>query len=103
MPRLRKWFVSLSLARKLTAIGVVSSGASLALACLVIGALDSGSMHVRLIRDTALLANVVGTNSTAAIAFDDRESASKMIRSVALNDRIVGGTILLPDGTVFAT
>ncbi len=73
MVRLTQWFRDLSLARKLTAIGVITTTASLIAACAVLVAHDFDSSRQRLVRDTGMLADVVGANSTAALAFGDEK------------------------------
>jgi signal transduction histidine kinase/DNA-binding response OmpR family regulator len=95
-------FQHLSLARKLTALGVVASTVSLVIACAVLVAYDTVSSRQRLVRDTAMLADVVGANSTAALAFGDAKAAAETLRAVAVNEHIVIAAILSNDGTVFA-
>jgi len=103
MPNVKRWFRNLSLARKLTAIGVATSTVSVVVACALIAAYDASSSRARLARDTALLAAVVGENSTAAVAFGDAGGAGDTLRAVAVNAHIVSAAIFLPDGkTVFA-
>ncbi len=73
--RIKGWFAHLSLARKLTAISVVATIASLILACAVFLAYDYSSSRQRLVRDTGMLADVIGRNSTATLAFGDAAAA----------------------------
>jgi signal transduction histidine kinase/CheY-like chemotaxis protein len=102
MHTLSWWFGNLSLARKLTAIGVVTSTASLVVACTVLLAYDVSSSRQRLVRDTGLLADVIGTNSTAALAFGDAQGARETLGAVSVNPHIVSAAILLWDGMSFA-
>src|ERR1700674_292254 len=102
MHTLSRWFGNLSLARKLTAIGVVTSTASLVVACAALLAYDVSSSRQRLVRDTGLLADVVGANSTAALAFGDAQGARETLGAVSVNPHIVSAAILLRDGTPFA-
>src|SRR5262245_60796667 len=88
----------LSLTQKLTAIGVVSSTVSLAVVAAVLMALDAANAKQRLVRDTTLLADVVGANSTAAMVFKDSNAASETIRTVAVNDNIVSASLWSKDG-----
>jgi two-component system sensor histidine kinase/response regulator len=103
MPNLKRWVRNLSLANKLTAIGVVTTTACLLVACAVLVAYDVSSARQRLIRDTGLLADVVGANSTAALAFGDAEGATETLGAVVVNPHIVSAAILLRDGAMFAT
>jgi signal transduction histidine kinase/CheY-like chemotaxis protein len=91
-----------SLARKLTGLGILTSAASLVIAAVVLVAYDRASSRERLLGDTALLADVVGNNSTAALAFGDARAANQTLRVVAVNGHIISAAILLPDGRVLA-
>ena len=98
----KQWFRHLSLARKLTAIGVATTTASVVVACVIIVLYDVSSTRARLSRDLALLADVVGDNSNAAITFGDAESATHTLGAMAVNPRIVSAEIVLLDATRFA-
>ncbi len=99
----RRWFARLSIARKLTAISVATSAASLILACAVFMAYDRSSSRERLLRDMGLLADVIGRNSTAALAFGDADAARDTLRGIALNEHIVAADILTEQGTTLAS
>ena len=78
MPLAKSWFAHLSVVRKLTAIGVLTSTVALILACAVIFAYDLSTSRQRLIRGTGMLADVIARNSTAVLAFGDAKSAGEM-------------------------
>jgi signal transduction histidine kinase/CheY-like chemotaxis protein len=99
---LRHWYASLSLSRKLTAIGVATSAISLFVAATAMLAFDMSSARQRLIRDTTLLADVIGANSTAALAFGDTQAATETIRAVAANDDIADARVWTTDGALLA-
>jgi signal transduction histidine kinase/DNA-binding response OmpR family regulator/HPt (histidine-containing phosphotransfer) domain-containing protein len=101
-PGVKRWIGNLSIARKLTAIGVVTSTTALLIACVALVAYDVSSSRQRLLRDTGLLADVVGANSTAAVAFGDANGASATLAAVAVNRHVVAAAILLLDGTPIA-
>src|SRR5947209_15380296 len=73
----------LSLARKLTALGVVASTVSLVIASAALIAYDVSSSRERLVRDTEMLADLVSANSTAALAFGDAKAGDR--KSTRLN------------------
>jgi two-component system sensor histidine kinase/response regulator len=102
MDRVKRWFGNLSIARKLTAIGVLTSTMSLMVACVALMAYDLSSSRARLLRDTGLLADVVGANSTAAVAFGDASGATETLTAVAVNQHVLAAAILLRDGSTFA-
>ena len=87
--RIVAWHSTLSLARKLTLIGVLTSIVSLVIGMTVILAWDLSSARTRLVRDTGMLADVIGSNSTAAIVFNDGKAASEIIRALSVNESIV--------------
>jgi signal transduction histidine kinase/DNA-binding response OmpR family regulator len=100
--RISTWFAHLSLARKLTAIGVVTSALSLVLACAVFLAYDFSTSRQRLVLNNAMLADVIGRNSTAALAFGDSKAAGEILHGIALNDHIVSAAIVSPEGELLA-
>ena len=92
----------LSLARQLTAIGVVTSATALLIASAVLIAYDVSRSRERLVRDTGMLAELVGANSRAALTFDDAKSAYETLSTVAVNEHIVSAGVLLPTGRLLA-
>ena len=100
--RTKGWFAHLSLARKLTGISVVATIASLILACAVFFAYDYTNSRQRLVRDTGMLADVIGRNSTATLTFGDAAAAQDILGGIAQNAHIVSGMILSREGAPLA-
>jgi signal transduction histidine kinase/DNA-binding response OmpR family regulator/HPt (histidine-containing phosphotransfer) domain-containing protein len=100
--RVVAWQGRLSLARKLTVLGVLTSAVSLVIAMTAVLAWDLSSARTRLVRDTGMLADVIGSNSTAAVAFGDAKAATEIIRALSVNDSIVSAAIWTKDGTELA-
>jgi signal transduction histidine kinase/CheY-like chemotaxis protein/HPt (histidine-containing phosphotransfer) domain-containing protein len=98
----RRLVGGLSLTHKLTALGVVTTLVVLAGASAVLLAYDRQTSRERLIRDTGMLADVVGSSSTAALAFGDAKGAEETLRAVAANPHIVSASIRDADGSVLA-
>jgi signal transduction histidine kinase/CheY-like chemotaxis protein len=92
----------LSLADKLTAIGAATAALALLITAAAMLVYDYTSQRAVLVRDTAMLAEVVGTNSTAALAFADARVASETLAAVAANPHIVSAAVHEPDGRVLA-
>ena len=88
--RLSKHSERLTLSQKLTAIGVVSSTVSLIVAAALLLAIDLAYARHRLVRDTTLLADVIGVNSVNAIVDRDRSAASEVLLASAANRRRAG-------------
>jgi signal transduction histidine kinase/CheY-like chemotaxis protein len=99
----KTWFAHLSLARKLTAIGVLTAAAALTLACAAFVAYDVQSSRERLVRDMSMVADVIARNSTAPLAFGDAKSAGDTLRGSALNEHIMAAEILSTEGQVLAS
>jgi signal transduction histidine kinase/DNA-binding response OmpR family regulator len=79
----REFFNRLSLTRKLTAIGVITSVVSLVVAGAILLAFDVSSSRDRLARDTGTLTESLARDSTAAVAFGDVAAAVDVLKSVA--------------------
>ena len=95
--RVDQWFAQLSLARKLTAISVITTTASVLVACGAFFAYDVSASRMRLVRDMGLLADVIGQNSTAALAFGDAKAAAGTLQGLKPNGHIVHAIIVSLD------
>jgi len=92
----------LPIGRKLTLL--------LLLPCLVVLLLSGAALlgfQIRMFRnsfarDIKAVANIVGANSTAAVAFNDARAATEILHSLKAKEHILSAILILPDGTVFA-
>jgi signal transduction histidine kinase/CheY-like chemotaxis protein len=100
--RVRRWYADLPLNRKLTVMGVATSAISLLVAAAIVLTADLSRGRERLVRDTVLLADVIGANSTAAVAFGDAQAAADTVRAVSANGDIVSAQIWARDGSLLA-
>jgi signal transduction histidine kinase/DNA-binding response OmpR family regulator len=96
------WFRRQSVGRKLTTAVVTTSGVTLIAACAVFVIYDYVTVRYRLVRDVTMLADVVGTNSTAALTFEDAEAAAETLRAAAVNGQIINAQLFTRDGTLLA-
>ncbi|HEV8209840.1 MAG TPA: response regulator [Vicinamibacterales bacterium] len=91
---------NLSLARKLTALGMMSAAAAL----LVGGALSLAFDLVTEARDErremATIATVTSINSAAAVTFGDGPAATETLSALRANRHIIAAAIQLPDGRI---
>ncbi len=53
-------------------------------------------------RDIRSVADIIGTTSTAAVAFNDTKAANEILHSLQSKEHIVSAILILPDGTIFA-
>ena len=81
---------------------MITSAISLVVATLALTAFDISSTYQRLVRDTTLLADVIGSNSTDVLLFNDAQGAADTVRAVAANDDVVEARIWRKEGSLLA-
>src|ERR1700730_4210829 len=92
-----------SIRQKLTRIVLVTCGVSILLACTVFAVYDLTTFRRSLARELTTLAQITGSNTTAALAFADARSATETLGALSAQPHIVEACIYRRDGTVFAT
>ena len=97
------WFRRQSVGRKLTTTASITSGLTLIAACTVFAGYDYLNSRSRLVRDVTMLADIVGTNSTAALTFRDATAAADTLRATAVDEHILDARLFTRDGTLLAT
>ncbi len=93
----------LSIRRKLTLIMMLTSVVALLLACGAFVAYEQVTYRKTMARDLSILADVIGTNSTAALTFRDPDAARDQVRALRAQSHVVSACIYRQDGTPFAT
>ncbi len=91
-----------SIRRKITELVLVTCAVAVLVACGVFAVYDILSARAALARDLRTIAQITGSNSTAALSFDDPESASEILSSLSSKPHIVEACIYKRDGSVFA-
>jgi two-component system sensor histidine kinase/response regulator len=97
------WFRRQSVAHKLTTAALTTTGVTLVAACTVFATYDYLNSRARLVRDVTMLADIVGTNSTAALTFKDAAAAAETLRATAVYEHILVARLFTRDGTLLAT
>lgn len=87
---------------KLVAIVMAATGTALLLAALLLAALEWQRSRRELLADLEALAAIVADNTTAALAFDDPETAAEVLRSLRSKRHVVGACIYDAAGAPFA-
>src|ERR1700681_2519786 len=87
------WFRRQSVARKLTTNVLITSTATLLVACAAFAIYDYSSARARLVNDVTTIADVVGVNSTAALTFNDADGAGDTLQALAVTDHILGARL----------
>jgi signal transduction histidine kinase len=91
-----------SIRLKITELVLVTCAVAVLVACGVFAVYDIVSSRAALARDLTTVAQITGSNSTAALSFDDTQSATEILSSLRSKPHIVHACIYKPDGTVFA-
>ncbi|HEX9002624.1 MAG TPA: response regulator [Blastocatellia bacterium] len=92
----------LSIRRKLTLIIMFTSGIALALACVAFVTYDLITLREGMTRNLATLADIIGTNNTAALTFNDQASAKENLDALSASSHIVTACFYTKDGQLFA-
>ncbi|MCZ6872573.1 MAG: response regulator [bacterium] len=95
-------FRDVPIKRKLTLIIMLTSSVSLLLAGAGYVTYDLITFRRAMVRDLSTLAEIIGTNSRAALTFDDQSSAEETLASLSAERQIVSACLYMTDGTVFA-
>jgi len=93
----------LSIRHKLQGIALLTSGVALLVACVVFTILDRQTFLRVKRQDIVASAQMVGSNSTAAISFGDAKSAREILAALQAQPNVVDACIYDKDGKVFAT
>jgi signal transduction histidine kinase/ActR/RegA family two-component response regulator/HAMP domain-containing protein len=96
------WLRDLPIRRKLTLVILTTCAVSLLLACLSLAVFEAVAFRRALVRDTAVLADVIGSNTRAALAFDDPQAATSTLASLELERQVVAARLYTRDGAPFA-
>jgi len=92
----------LSLRQKLTGIIVLTCSVAILLACLVFAVYDAATFVRTLQDDLGTVAEITGSNSTAALTFGDANSAREILGALRAKPHIVGASIYARDGRILA-
>ncbi len=94
---------NLSIRQKLRNIIMSTVCAALILACAAVLGSNLAALLSSMRNDLGVLAEIFGSNSTAALAFGDQKAAEEVLSALKAKGHIVGACIYSPDGKPFAT
>ena len=89
--------------RKLTLLIMLTSSVALLLAAAGFIVAEVFSFRDSMVRNFSTMADIVGANSTAALAFQDRNAAGETLEALSAVKSLVSAGIYAKDGTMFAT
>jgi signal transduction histidine kinase/DNA-binding response OmpR family regulator len=91
-----------SIATRLRWIVTVAVGAALFLACAAFIVYDNLTFRAAKVADVTTLAEVIGSNTTAALSFEDAASATEVLQALSFKKHITEACIYDRRGVVFA-
>ena len=97
-----QWPPKLSLRRKLTLVIMINTVVALCVAGVAFAEYGVYRFKELRLEDLNALANILGTNSTAPLAFKDPSSAQDILRALAAKPHILSAAIYDRDGNPFA-
>ena len=90
------------IAKRLTWINVLVSGAALLSACIAFLAYDQYTFRESLLQNLSAQAQIIGSNSVSALTFNDAQAAKTTLSALANSPDIVAAAIFNYDGSLFA-
>src|SRR5258708_1027161 len=92
---------SLTIKQKLRYIVMTTVGAALILACAAMLAYDYFAARSSMRNDLGILAQIFGSNSTAALSFRDQKATEEILAALKSKPHIVGACIYEADRRLF--
>ncbi len=93
---------NMSFKGKLMLYAASATGTALALCCVAVMTAEWVESRKELPRNLSIQADVIGMNASAALTFDDRESAEEALRGLKADENIVLASVGLRDDVEFA-
>ena len=93
----------LSLRQRLLLLTALASGVGILLGCAAFFVYDTHEARNRKVEELQSASDLVGTNSAAALAFDDPVSGAKFLAALGTRKNIRAGVLYRKDGSFFAS
>lgn len=91
-----------SIRRKLLSIILITAGTVLMMVSIAFFIDSALSFRSMLLEDQRIFANIVGTNTTAAVTFDDPKAANETLESLSANPHIIAAAVVSNSNRLFA-
>lgn len=98
-----RYLRDISIKRKLTVIIMLTSGIALLLSSAAFVTTEIISIRRSMVEDLSTLAKVIGSNSRAALTFDDQKAAEETLAALSAEKNILSAYVFSGDGHVFAS
>lgn len=92
-----------SIQRKLMRVFALTSGAVLLLTCAAYFAYEFFTFRQAMIQQLTILGETIATNSTAALAFENKDDATEILTALKADKHIVAASLYDKQGNLFAT
>jgi signal transduction histidine kinase/DNA-binding response OmpR family regulator len=92
-----------SVAKKLTWMNMLVSGAALLLACAAFIGYDMVTFRATIVRNLSTQAQIIGANSASALLFNDPQAAGNTLSALKAAPDILSAVIYMPDGQPLAS
>jgi uncharacterized membrane protein affecting hemolysin expression len=96
------FFNSASIQRKLALLVLSAILFALILASLGFGIYERASFRTDIARELSTLADTLGANTAASLAFDDQKTAREMLKALQADHQILGACLYDIHGNIFA-
>src|SRR5438105_877626 len=96
-------YQNLSIKRKLQMIIMLTVGAALLVACCAFLVYDTIGVRSAMRHDLETLAEIIGSNSTAALTFNDQKAAEELLSGLRAKQHIVSACLYSGDRRPFAS
>src|SRR5215813_6552260 len=100
---MRKYIRQASLRQRLLVLTMLTSGIGVFFGCAAFLAYDSFQARSRKVEELKSVADLIGTNSAAALAFDDPVGGGKLLRALETRKNIEVGALYQKDGSLLAS
>lgn len=97
------WFQQLPIRRKLNWVILSICGLALALAGSAIAIYEVTGYRRTILVETTILADVMASNVSAGLAFDDEKATQATLEALRANPQVAAVAVYQPDGTRFAS
>jgi len=99
----RLWFRNLPIRRKLAVLIVLIGAIVLVLASMALIIVRSIDVRTQTIAEISTLADVIGSNTTAALTFHDRHAAEETLSALRADKRVVAAAVYGKGASLFAS
>jgi len=96
------WVRDSSIAKRLTRMNILVSGAGLFLCCAVFVAYDVVSFREAMVHNLSIQAQIAGSDSVSALLFNDPQAAQNTLSALKAAPNIVSAGIYTPESRPFA-